>query len=173
MGKRGRRRSRRRAYRVGGRSQRVNLFRSTLLLGQCALTRFSCRSPLAAFDSYPDGGFAAWLQIFCCFNLFFTTVGGIYACEATSAASFPTRLTGNRSGAGSADSSCAHLQGVFSRTLCSKKESVAAQHCPSSAACRFGVRGIRTALLRRSDSLRLLCRCRPPFKLCARFRSLA
>lgn len=35
---------------------------------------------VAAFESYPDGGFQAWLQVFCCFCILFTTVGGIYTC---------------------------------------------------------------------------------------------
>ncbi|WWC64739.1 uncharacterized protein I303_107350 [Kwoniella dejecticola CBS 10117] len=30
-------------------------------------------------QAYPDGGLAAWLQIFYCFCIFFTTLGGIYA----------------------------------------------------------------------------------------------
>lgn len=32
-----------------------------------------------AFESYPDGGRQAWLQVFCCFALFFTTLGGTYS----------------------------------------------------------------------------------------------
>ncbi|KAM0787229.1 hypothetical protein ACM66B_006467 [Microbotryomycetes sp. NB124-2] len=31
------------------------------------------------FESYPDGGAQAWIQIACCFVLFFTSVGTIYA----------------------------------------------------------------------------------------------
>nr|XP_019010463.1 uncharacterized protein I206_04932 [Kwoniella pini CBS 10737]OCF49244.1 hypothetical protein I206_04932 [Kwoniella pini CBS 10737] len=31
------------------------------------------------FEAYPDGGVTAWLQIFYCFCIFFTTLGGIYA----------------------------------------------------------------------------------------------
>lgn len=37
------------------------------------------RRPVEAFDSYPDGGKQAWLQVFCCFALFFTTLGGTYS----------------------------------------------------------------------------------------------
>jgi hypothetical protein len=32
----------------------------------------------AVFESYPDGGAQAWLQVFYCFCIFFTTLGGIY-----------------------------------------------------------------------------------------------
>ncbi|ORY88445.1 major facilitator superfamily domain-containing protein [Leucosporidium creatinivorum] len=38
----------------------------------------SGRKVAEAFESYPDGGFQAWLQVFCCFSILFTTVGGIY-----------------------------------------------------------------------------------------------
>ncbi|GAA6020556.1 hypothetical protein JCM10207_008667 [Rhodosporidiobolus poonsookiae] len=35
-----------------------------------------------AFDSYPDGGREAWLQVVACFVLFTTTSGGIYSCKS-------------------------------------------------------------------------------------------
>ncbi|WWC91854.1 uncharacterized protein L201_006801 [Kwoniella dendrophila CBS 6074] len=42
-------------------------------------TSLEPRPDAPAFDAYPDGGLAAWLQIFYCFCFFFTTLGGIYA----------------------------------------------------------------------------------------------
>ncbi|ORY64596.1 major facilitator superfamily domain-containing protein [Leucosporidium creatinivorum] len=32
-----------------------------------------------ALDSYPDGGFDAWLQVFCCSMIFMVCVGGVYS----------------------------------------------------------------------------------------------
>ncbi|KAK4053335.1 hypothetical protein OIO90_003947 [Microbotryomycetes sp. JL221] len=37
------------------------------------------QSRTEGFESYPDGGAQAWIQIACCFVLFFTSVGTIYA----------------------------------------------------------------------------------------------
>ena len=34
----------------------------------------------AAFESYPDGGYAAWLQVACGFAIIATTNGGVYSC---------------------------------------------------------------------------------------------
>ncbi|KAK4048906.1 hypothetical protein OIV83_004462 [Microbotryomycetes sp. JL201] len=39
----------------------------------------SSEAPAEGFESYPDGGLAAWIQIACCFVLFFTSVGTIYS----------------------------------------------------------------------------------------------
>lgn len=52
--------------------------------GTASISVFSCQvsahtsADAAVFESYPDGGAQAWLQVFYCFCIFFTTLGGIY-----------------------------------------------------------------------------------------------